>query len=261
MVNPHGTPIWYELVTDDADAAERFYGDVLGWRFRRPPGGLGRDYRVAETNGTGVAGVMARPEGMAMPPRWLVYFGVDDVDRAAADAAEAGASIHVPPTDIPGIGRFAFVADPQGQMLYLMRGAGEADSQAFRCGEAVPGGHAVWNELSTPDPDAALAFYGRVLRMRTEGGMPMGNLGEYRFLHVGPACIGAVMGEMPNGRPGWHVYFAVDDIDAAATRLEAAGGHAVQGPDPIPGGAFSLVAEDARGARFGLVGPRTALAV
>ncbi|WAJ29749.1 VOC family protein [Antarcticirhabdus aurantiaca] len=256
MTNAHGTPVWYELVAEDADEAERFYGTVLGWRFSRPPGGLERDYRVAEASGTGVAGIMKRPAGMEMPRRWLVYFGVDDVDRTATAAREAGAAIHIPPTDIPGIGRFAFLADPQGQVLYLMRGTSEAPSRAFVGGGEAPQGHAVWNELSTPDPDAALDFYKRVLSIRNEGGMPMGEFGEYRFIHAGPDCIGAVMGEMPNGRPGWLVYFSVDDVDAAKARLESAGGRSLQGPDEVPGGAFIVVAEDDRGARFGLVGRR-----
>lgn len=256
MANPQGTPVWYEIIAPDADAAERFYGAVLGWRFQRPFGGLERDYRVAETDGTGVAGVMTPPAQMAMPPRWFIYFGVDDVDRATAAAEAAGATVHIRPTDIPGVGRFSYMADPQGAMFYLMRGAGDEDSRAFRCGERVPQGHAVWNELAAPDPDAAISFYGEILGLRREGGMPMGELGEYSFIHAGPDCIGAVMGKMPDGQPGWQVYFSVDDIDKALERLGQAGGHVVQGPDEIPGGAFALVAEDDQRARFGLVGPR-----
>ncbi|KQT62939.1 MULTISPECIES: VOC family protein [unclassified Aureimonas] len=258
MANTQGTPIWYELITGNADDAERFYGHVLGWRFSRPRSSMERDYRIAETGGTGVAGIMQCPAGMEMPTRWFVYFGVDDVDRTADEASLAGATIHVPPTDIPGVGRFAFLADPQGQMAYIMRGFDEAPSRAFVCGARAPQGHAVWNELSTPAPEASIAFYGRILGLRAEGSMPMGDLGEYRFLQAGSDGIGAVMGEVPNGQPGWQVYFSVDDIDAAKARLETAGGKSLQGPDEIPGEAFALVAEDDRGTRFGLVGPRRA---
>lgn len=259
MANRHGTPIWYEIVTPDADAAERFYGAVLGWQSERAPAipGMEMDYRLASANGTGVAGLMQGPAGQAMQPGWLVYFGVDDVDRSVDEAQAAGASVHMPPSDIPGVGRLAFLADPQGAMFYLMRGTSDEDSRAFQCGERVPQGHAVWNELTAPDPDAAIAFYGALLGLRKEGAMPMGELGEYSFIHIGPDCIGAVMGKVPNGRPGWQVYFSVDNIDAAVDRLTQASGRAVQGPDEIPGGAFALVAEDDQGARFGLVGPRT----
>lgn len=257
MTNRQGIPIWYKLISADADAAERFYGSVLGWRFERTPAAPDMDHRIASANGTGVAGLMQQPEGQEMPLRWLVYFGVEDVDRSVRHAEEAGASVHVPPTDIPGVGRFAFLADPQGALFYLMRGASEEDSKAFRCGGNVPEGHAVWNELAAPDPDAAIAFYGALLGLRKEGGMPMGELGDYSFIHAGPDCIGAVMGEGPDGRPGWQVYFSVNDIDKAVDRLGQAGGRVVWGPAEIPGNCFALVAEDDQEARFGLVGPRT----
>lgn len=257
MTNRQGTPIWYELITADADAAQRFYATVLGWRFERMPAAPDMDYRVASAGGTAVAGLMQQPAGHEMPLRWLVYFGVEDVDRSVRDAGQAGASVHVPPTDIPDVGRFAFLSDPQGALFYLMRGASDEESRAFRCGENVPQGHAVWNELATPDPDAAIAFYAALLGLRREGGMPMGDLGDYSFIHAGPDCIGAVMGEVPGGQPGWQVYFSVDDIDEAVDRLGRAGGRAIQGPDEIPGNCLALVAEDEGGARFGLVGPRT----
>lgn len=256
MTNRQGTPIWYELITPEADAAERFYGTVLGWRFEPMSPTPDMDYRIASTNGAAVAGLMQQPDGQEMPLRWLVYFGVEDVDRSVRDAEQAGASVHVPPTDIPEVGRFAFLADPQGALFYVMRGASDEHSQSFQCGENVPQGHGVWNELSAPDADAAIAFYGALLGLRKEGGMPMGELGEYSFIHAGADCIGAVMGEVPGGQPGWQVYFSVDDIDAAVDRLGQAGGRTIQGPDEIPGDCFAVVAEDDRGVRFGLVGPR-----
>lgn len=256
MANRQGIPIWYELITPDADAAQRFYGQVLGWQFEPMAAAPDMDYRIASTSGTGVAGLMQQPEGHEMPLQWLVYFGVDDVDRSVRDAGAAGASVHMPPTDIPDVGRLAFLSDPQGALFYLMRGESQEESHAFRCGQKVPQGHAVWNELTASDPDAAMSFYGALLGLHKEGGVPMGDLGEYSFIHSGPDCIGAVMGEAPNAKSGWQIYFSVDDIDASAGRLAEAGGRVVQGPDEIPGDCFALVAEDDRGARFGLVGPR-----
>lgn len=256
MANHPGVPVWYELIAPDADAAEAFYAEVVGWRFEQSQGGPDMDYRIAHVGEAGVAGVMQRPEGMATPNSWLVYFGVDDVDAAVAVAETAGAAVHMQPFDMPGVGRLAFLGDPQGALFYLMRGASEQTSTAFVTQEHSAPGHVVWNELSAPDPEAALAFYGTLFGLRQEGAMPMGDLGDYRFVHVGSTCIGAVMGEVPNGRPGWQIYFSVSDIDAALERLQAAGGSVLQGPDQIPGGSFSVVATDPTGARFGLVGPR-----
>lgn len=256
MRNHAGVPIWYELIAPDADVAQAFYASVLGWRFERPENGIGVDYRIAHVGEASVAAVMQRPEGMATPDSWLIYFGVDDVDAAVGAAEGAGGAVHMPPFDLPGVGRLAFLGDPQGASFYLMRGVSESASTAFVSDENAAPGHGVWNELSAPDPEAALAFYGTLLGLRQEGGMPMGDLGEYRFVHVGSTCIGALMGPVPNGRPGWLVYFSVPDIDAALERLQAAGGSSLQGPDEIPGGSFSLVAQDPAGARFGLVGRR-----
>ncbi len=257
MPNRHGIPIWYELIVPDPNAAERFYGSILGWHFQQQQGDLEIDYRVAMAGEAGVGGLMRQPPGMTMPPRWLIYFGVDDVDRATSEAEAAGAQTHITPTDIPGVGRFSFLADPQGAMFYLMRATRDEESRAFQAGAKAPQGHAVWNELSAADPDAAIAFYGALLGLRQDGSMPMGDLGEYRFVYAGPDGIGAVMGIMPNGAPGWRVYFSVDDIDAAADRVTASGGKLVHEPDEIPGGLFALVGDDPFGARFGLVGPRS----
>ncbi len=261
MVNRTGTPIWYELISPDVEKGAAFYAGVLNWEVSSPQGGLDRDYRIASTGGTGVAGLM-QAEGATAPRHWFVYFGAADVDETARRAQEAGAAIHVPPTDIPGVGRFAFLADPEGAMFYVMRGASEEDSRAFLAMASpeaqVPQGHAVWNELTASDPAAAVHFYGSVLGIRQEGAMPMGPLGDYAFLHSGPDAIGAVMPVLEGGEPGWLVYFAVDDIDAAVARVRDAGGTILAGPDEIPGGAFSVVAADDQAIRFGLVGPRRA---
>lgn len=259
MAGSNGRPVWYELISSDNDRASAFYTHVLGWSVSGPQAGLDRDYRVAEAGGCGVAGLM-QAGGAGAPRHWFVYFGTDDVDAAARRASEGKGAVHLPPTDIPGVGRFAFLADPQGSMFYLLRGASEADSRAFMAmagtDTKVPQGHAVWNELTTPDPQAAIRFYGAALGIRQEGAMPMGPLGDYSFLHAGQDAIGAVMGMMEGGQAGWLVYFAVDEIDAAIGRLREAGGSVLTGPDQIPGGSYSVVAADDQSIRFGLVGPR-----
>ncbi|MCE7029748.1 VOC family protein [Jiella avicenniae] len=257
MPNPHGTPIWYELLTRDQDAAQAFYAKVVGWTIERPQmGPPGVDYRVCAAEDGPVGGIMKMPEGAPMPPTWLIYFGVGDVDATVEKAQGLGAAVHMPPTDIPEVGRFAFLADPQGTMFYVMRGFSDRDSQAFQDGMTALPGHAVWNELTAPDQDAAVAFYAELLGLRQDGAMPMGELGDYKFWFAGDTRIGAVMPQPPGASAGWQVYFFVADIDAVHRRLEAAGGRALHGPSEIPGGSFAIVSADPEGARFGLVGPR-----
>lgn len=256
--NPHGTPVWYELSASDSDKAQGFYEKVIGWS-ARPAGMSDMDYRLfAAPDGKDVAGLMRPPEGMSMSG-WLVYFGVDDVDATADAVTAGGGGVHMPPTALPGVGRMAYVTDPQGNPFYLMRGEPDEPSEAFSQymdGAPPPPGHAVWNELTADDQEAAMGFYGPILHLRHEGGMPMGELGDYKFVHVGSTCIGATMNAQPDWPRGWQPYFLVDDIDAALDRISAAGGTILSGPDEIPGGSYSLSATDPEGSRFGLVGPR-----
>jgi predicted enzyme related to lactoylglutathione lyase len=258
MRNPHGTPIWYEYQAQDADVAQRFYAAVLGWSVASPPDG-GMDYRILSApDGDGVGGLMPTPPGSLLPPGWLIYVGVEDVDATFTQAKAAGARVLMPATDLPGVGRLALLADPDGAPFYVMRGAVDDRSRAFADGPNATAGHAVWNELTASDQEAAMAFYAGLFGWRHDGAMPMGPPGDYRFVHAGATCIGATMPAFPGASPGWLVYFLVDDIDAAVARLRDAGGTLEQGPDEIPGGSFSVAARDPAGARFGFVGERRA---
>lgn len=258
MANRHGDFIWYELLTSDPAAAERFYGAVLGWR-TRPAEGLAVAYRICGTGEADVAGLMAIPPDAAatgMRSQWLGYIGVDDVDAAAAAILRAGGAQHVPPADIPGVGRFALIADPQGAAFYVMRGAMEGTSTAFAPKRT---GHCHWNELATSDQPAALGFYTGQFGWEQGDAMPMGEMGEYRFITHQGEMLGAVMRRMPGGPPpAWTFYFGVDDIDAAAGAVTAAGGAILHGPVEVPGGVFIIIGTDPQGALFGLVGPRKA---
>lgn len=255
MADRHGVPIWYEHLSPDADAAQRFYTGVIGWS-ASDSGIEGMDYRLMAAKDGAVAGLMTRPPEMPGGAEWLIYFAVDDVDATADAVTVHGGAIHMPPMTMPGVGRMAMATDAQSHAFYIMRGESDEESTAFRSAGAATPGHAVWNELTAEDQDAAMPFYAAVLGMRQEGAMPMGDLGEYRFIHAGDLAIGATMNEPPGGRRGWMPYFMVDAIDAGADRIRAAGGRVLEGPHPIPGGAYSLVAQDDAGARFGLVGDR-----
>lgn len=127
MTSQHGDFVWYELMTKDTAAARTFYGPLLGWTFA-DSGMPAMQYDLISMNGTQVAGIMPLDDDMeagGAQPGWLGYVGVNDVDASAAQAREAGARIWIAPRDIPGIGRFAFLADPQGAPLYIMRGNSE----------------------------------------------------------------------------------------------------------------------------------------
>jgi predicted enzyme related to lactoylglutathione lyase len=251
MRNTHGSFIWYELLTKDAEAASAFYGEVVGWS-SRGAGVPGVEYHLFSAGGTDVAGLMALPEGMR--PGWFGYVGVDDVDAAVDDIAKAGGKVHMPATDLPGVGRMAMVTDPQNIAFYVMRGESEEPSASFSASDA---GHCRWNELQTRDPGAALDFYTQQFGWAKGDVMPMGEMGDYQFIDHGGVMIGAIMPKGPDDLPPmWHFYFGVADIDSAAASISANGGSIEAGPMEIPGGEFAVVADDPQGVRFGIVGPR-----
>jgi uncharacterized protein len=257
MSNPHGTPIWYELITADPDAAGAFYAQVIGWQDGGCPGGTAENtgnYHVwLAPDGQGVAGMMQTPDGAPPEPRWFGYIGVDDVDAAADKLAAAGGQIQMPPTTMEGVGRMAMVTDPQGVPFYLMKGASPQASTAF---QRMAPGHGEWNELQTRDDQAALAFYGDQFGWTKDGAMPMGELGEYSFLSHDGGVIGAVMPTPPGAEPGWTYFFRVGGIEDAKGRIETGGGTILQGPMEVPGGDWVIYAADPQGAKFGVVGSK-----
>ena len=124
-MSDHGRWIWYELITPDMAGAKRFYGDLVGWSAQdMPPMPGAEPYSILNADGNGVAGMMNLGEPMkaeGMPPNWTGYICVDDCDAAAAKAKALGGSVRREPLDIPGIGRFAIVADPAGAIFAIMK--------------------------------------------------------------------------------------------------------------------------------------------
>jgi predicted enzyme related to lactoylglutathione lyase len=114
----HGVFSWFELMTTDVAAAKDFYAKLFGWTTEDSPLGGDRIYTVIRVKNQSVAGIMATPpENQGMPPMWGVYVTVDDVDATAKQAEELGGKILMQPRDIPEVGRFCVIQDPQGATL------------------------------------------------------------------------------------------------------------------------------------------------
>ncbi len=252
----HGDFIWYDLMTTDTVAAQAFYGAVFGWRAQES-GVPGMDYRVLSLGETGFGGVMSLPAEAAAGgarPGWIGYISVSDVDDYAARVKQAGGAVHRAPQDIPGVGRFAVVADPHGAVFMLFKGAeAMAPSPADPNAPGLPG----WRELHAGDGVSAFAFYSGLFGWTKDQAMDMGPMGVYQIFAVGGVAKGAVMtktAEMP--APAWLYYFNADDIDAAAGRVASNGGTIINGPHEVPGGMWIVQCLDPQGAMFALVGPR-----
>ena len=256
----HGKPCWYELSTSAGNlgAAEEFYRRVFGWSFA-DSGMEGFEYHLASSDGDMVAGAMETPaDASGVPPHWLVYFGVDDADRAAADTGAAGGRIWMEPADIPGTGSFAVLADPQGAAFGILAPVPMEDGGIGNAFDQQKAGHGNWNELKTTDPVAGFAFYSDLLGWTAGQAMDMGEMGSYQlFAHDG-ADIGGVMGLGDAPVPAWLPYFGTDGVEPAMQRIRAAGGTVAHGPAEVPGGVFIAVAQDPQGVWFAVVGPKQA---
>lgn len=122
MTERHGTVFWSELMTRDVAAARAYYTAVCGWEWATMPMGEG-DYHVASRGGRMIAGMMdvGAVAGMVgLPPHWMTYLAVDDVDAAVAVTRAQGGMIHREPCDVAGVGRIAIVGDPGGAVVGLM---------------------------------------------------------------------------------------------------------------------------------------------
>jgi predicted enzyme related to lactoylglutathione lyase len=109
---------WSELGTHDPERAGEFYGNVFGWT-KEPFGDM---YTVLKNDDTGIGGMYKlTPEMGPVPPHWLVYFSVEDADAAVQKATELGANVMKPAEDIPGVGRFAILLDPQGAAFAVIK--------------------------------------------------------------------------------------------------------------------------------------------
>lgn len=248
--------IWYELLTSAPDAAATFYGAVLGWTVA-DSGQAGMDYRIINMQGSAVGGLMALPPGTdrnRMQPCWLGYVSVVDVDASVAGFIAAGGAVHMPATEIEGVGRIAMVADPQGAAVYIMKPSGSSATTSFAPGKP---GHGGWHELHARDWSSALQFYRAQFGWDKTTAMDMGPMGIYLMFNYGSGeAVGGMLSDAKAPRPHWLYYFNVENIDVARRRVVEHGGEALMEPQLVPTGTWVIHARDPQGAMFALVGPR-----
>lgn len=116
----HGAFSWFELMTPDPEAAKKFYTRLFGWETEAYPM-EGMSYTVVKSGNEGVGGIMKTPpQAEGAPPYWGIYITVEDVDATVRKAEELGGKIMMPPTDIPKVGRFAVLQDPQGAVISVI---------------------------------------------------------------------------------------------------------------------------------------------
>lgn len=249
-----GSFFWYDLMTTDTAAAAQFYGDVVGWT-AADSGTPGHNYAILSTQGHGVAGLMTIPDDVAKAggrPFWMGYIHVEDVDAMCARIVQEGGAVHRTPTDVPGVIRFAVVADPQGAPFLIARPAPQEQRPQPAPGAA---GTVGWRELYAEEWQSAFAFYEKLFGWTRGDSFDMGPMGSYQLFHAGGGeAVGGMMTRPPQApRPFWGFYFLVPSVGAALDKIAAAGGAVRMGPQQVPGGQWIVQAMDPQGAPFALL--------
>lgn len=227
MSQQPGKFVWFEHRSNDIPSATAFYEELFGWRTDQMPMSDGQTYPVIMNGDAGIGGYAEVPNGT--PNQWLSFLSVDDVDASYKAAVAAGAKSLMAPCDYGSAGRSATLADPTGGVFALWKGAQGDPPEST----SPPAGGWLWNELTTQDDAAAVAFYEKVFGY-VDDAKPMPQ-GTYHVLKQGDSMRAGVMKAMDASMPTmWLQYVAVADCDASSKKAQGLGAHIVVPPTDIP---------------------------
>ena len=235
-----GQFVWHDHMSNDPQSAQDFYGELLGWSYEPFKTDQG-DYPMITKDGQQHGGF--GPAQGGAPPHWIGHVVVDDADAAGKRAETAGGSV-LTAMDIPEVGRFAIIRDPQGAVISAFAPKGGDNP--------VGQGAFAWDELHTSDLEDAKRFYNEAFGW-TANEQDMGGM-TYVLFRSGDTDRAGAMTQMPGeqGPPSWLTYTLTDDVDAKTAKAKELGGNVIMEPMDIPNiGRFSIIA-DPTGAVFGL---------
>ena len=246
-----GTFSWVDLATTDPAAAKTFYGELFGWTAEDVPMSETEFYTMLRLDGDFVAALYQLDDErrqMGIPPHWLSYITVADVDATAARAQELGSKCLFGPFDVFDAGRQAIIEDPTGAVF-----AAWQPRDHIGAGRVNDPGSLTWNELRTRDPETAAAFYSGLFGWEVERIEENGKLAYLTIKNDGRANGGMMPMTEQHGDapPSWLPYFTVSSTDDAMARVRELGGDVLAGPIDLPNGRIAVV-RDPQGAAFAL---------
>ena len=174
MAEIRGRFLWFENLTRDTQAAAAFYTAVIGWTPQRWEA-AGQPYDMLANGEVALAGLHPMPASAEGSPHWLAYIGTPDVTETTALAESLGAKVWVRLMEIPTVGTFSVMQDPQGAMFAAYT---PVTPPPFLANDAKVGEFS-WLELATTDVEAAMAFYGRLFGWKMLAAHDMGHMGVY----------------------------------------------------------------------------------
>jgi predicted enzyme related to lactoylglutathione lyase len=242
---PDGTPTWIDLGVPDLDRAMGFYGSLFGWEFDVGPAETGPS-ATCLLRGRRVAALAPDPDPDATRRWWTVYLATADCDATARRVTDAGGTLVQGPMDRGGQGRVALAVDPVGARFGLWQGRGQVGAEVVN-----EPGSLVRNDLVTPSPDPARAFYAAVFGFTLDRNEDLPHF-DFTFLRRPDGHeIGGVMGLPDAPASAWTTTFEVADTDAVVERATAGGGSAGAPEDFIYGRMATVT--DPFGAEFSVI--------
>jgi uncharacterized protein len=246
-----GKMVWADLVTPDLAAAEKFYGGLFGWTFRRIRAGSS-EYAVAMLDGRPIAGLIEKaiPSGERHQSAWLTFMAAGDVDAVKRVAVAHGAKVLVDTKSYPMRGRQCVVSDPQGAVFAILASS-SGDPPDF-----LPvAGEWIWSSLHAKDAGSAAAFYQElfgydVFEMPSEDGA------EHLILSTDDyarASANSLPGGSARRHPHWLNFVRVEHAADITAKVVAMGGRVLVEPRIDRHGGMLAVVADPAGAPFGLM--------
>jgi uncharacterized protein len=239
-MSDQGRFVWHELHTQDRAKAIKFYSQLLGWETKDVAMGPGEPYTLCLQGGKDFAGITKSMAPANVPPHWLPYIAVDDVDASAKKVTSLKGTLRGAPMDIPNVGRFAVVADPTGATFAIYKGAKPYGAEP----ERPPVSAFCWEECMTGDPEASANFYAALFGYTIES-KDMGPMGTYRILKQGDRMRAGIM-KKPDMVPvsSWLEYIHVKEVDSSTRNAKELGAQVIVQPTDIPQiGRFSVIGD------------------
>lgn len=256
MPIPQGRFVWHDLATTDVEGAKNFYSQIAPWTIK--PWDQDENYTLVEAEGAPLGGIMALPTPSAQSngahANWTPSVYVYDVDACARQAEKLGGRIVMQPREIPNVGCWAMIADPDGASIAI-----------FEPSSGDPPGHDgpprvsefSWHELSSNDWKKSWEFYRQLFHWEKIEEHDMGALGTYFIFGLKGQAMGGMFTRTPDmPAPNWTSYLEVDSVKSAVPKVKQLGGRVMREPHQVPGGSWITLCSDPQGATFALTSAR-----
>jgi hypothetical protein len=246
MPNSQGRFIWHDLATSNTDAAASFYTQVTPWKTQA--GEFNPNYTMWANDGQPLGGLVPLSDELkarGVPPHWMPYVRVYDVDACSRQVKALGGQVRMGPHEVPNVGSWSVISDPHGATIGLY----EPEAKALADDRKPRRGEFSWHELGTTDYKAAFDFYRALFTWEKTSEFDMGEMGMYFMFGKKGVPYGGMFNRRPDmPPPNWLSYIRVEDVRSTADMVKKLGGAVHQGPMEVPGGDMIAMCSDPQGA-------------